>query len=797
MYGFRTSPLLLLVLPLFAGAGCDDGVRPDPIAEVRVTAPVTDLVIGDPMVLVGTVLTSSGRTVSDTTVQWTSADSTIATVDEDGVVRGIRPGRVQIIASVGEIAGGVDLAVRYPAIRAVVVRPDGYTVGANRHLALEALIVTELGDTLRGYPLEWISSDPSVVEIVGPGDVLGVTGGVAAITATAGEVEGSATVYVGAPVGSILLTPPGTSTLRPGQRLTIQAELREAGPGSRPLVTGTRAIQWTSSEPAIATVSEAGEVLALSPGRSVITAHVEERSNVVYITVLGDIATMKAQQDTLTMTVGASTRIFFSAWDVRGESIRDAVFSMRASPEGVLTFTPPSDYGSAGPDNHAVSSSVVTAVARGTADLIISSGPASDTIKVSAIPPVATVEIVAGGGRLSVGEELQLTAVVKSATGEVLENRVVTWESRSLDIAHVRPDGTAVGLSPGVTVVVARSERIEATAAITVIGPAPSREKVWLSVAAGDGHTCALDVGRKAWCWGRNQFGQLGTGTLDARSFPQRVMHDLQFEQISAGGAGTCGVALGGDAFCWGSGSGSGGTFPAPYPEAWGHKFRSVQVGERNSGVCGLELSGAAHCWAFRWWTASVLSFTMPGPFEALTVSQPCGLSKEGTVSCWGVRSHVAFPKKVDATRLIDLTSNLSAACGRDPERRVYCSSSIVFGSGGGYSVDEFKLIPGDLTFDQISAGGAQACGVTATTKRVYCWSLSSSGGGSVSPVVSGTPSLVSSDIEFKQVSVGADHACGVSVTGALYCWGSNSSGQLGVGVTGGSSVTPARVLDP
>jgi alpha-tubulin suppressor-like RCC1 family protein len=46
---------------------------------------------------------------------------------------------------------------------------------------------------------------------------------------------------------------------------------------------------------------------------------------------------------------------------------------------------------------------------------------------------------------------------------------------------------------------------------------------VFRSVAAGDTHTCAVTTGNLAYCWGDNEFGQLGDGTLTVRFTPTRV----------------------------------------------------------------------------------------------------------------------------------------------------------------------------------------------------------------------------------------------------------------------------------
>ena len=81
---------------------------------------------------------------------------------------------------------------------------------------------------------------------------------------------------------------------------------------------------------------------------------------------------------------------------------------------------------------------------------------------------------------------------------------------------------------------------------------------VFDTLSSGFGHTCALSGGR-AFCWGRNDRGQLGSVRADdscdgvaCNVLPVRVTGIDAFTQISAGGDHTCGIAAG-VAYCWGS----------------------------------------------------------------------------------------------------------------------------------------------------------------------------------------------------------------------------------------------------
>jgi alpha-tubulin suppressor-like RCC1 family protein len=81
---------------------------------------------------------------------------------------------------------------------------------------------------------------------------------------------------------------------------------------------------------------------------------------------------------------------------------------------------------------------------------------------------------------------------------------------------------------------------------------------------AGGNTTCALDIDGGVYCWGSNQFGQLGDpllrGACDAGTVcsPAAVavdLGDIPVVSLSVGSRHACAVAAQGEAFCWGDSS--------------------------------------------------------------------------------------------------------------------------------------------------------------------------------------------------------------------------------------------------
>src|SRR5262245_32075492 len=74
----------------------------------------------------------------------------------------------------------------------------------------------------------------------------------------------------------------------------------------------------------------------------------------------------------------------------------------------------------------------------------------------------------------------------------------------------------------------------------------------FVTLAGGASHTCALASDGTAYCWGNNEFGQLGDNSTANRNAPVQVAGGLTFASIDAGAAHTCAVTSAGDAYCWG-----------------------------------------------------------------------------------------------------------------------------------------------------------------------------------------------------------------------------------------------------
>jgi alpha-tubulin suppressor-like RCC1 family protein len=199
-----------------------------------------------------------------------------------------------------------------------------------------------------------------------------------------------------------------------------------------------------------------------------------------------------------------------------------------------------------------------------------------------------------------------------------------------------------------------------------------------ISVGASD-HTCALTTGGAVYCWGLNDFGQLGGSSTDTCTTPSgasrpcairpiAVSGGLLFAAISAGWSNTCGVTTSSAAYCWGSNSygrlGDGTTTDAisPVPVSGGLSFSAISA---TQSTCGLTTSGGAYCWGFNKWgqlgngttTNSTTPVPVSGGFSFAAISaggqHSCGLTTSGVAYCWGWNDRGQLGDGTQMTRLV------------------------------------------------------------------------------------------------------------------------------------------------
>mgnify|MGYP002621977476 CR=1 FL=1 len=391
-------------------------------------------------------------------------------------------------------------------------------------------------------------------------------------------------------------------------------------------------------------------------------------------------------------------------------------------------------------------------------------------------------------------------------------------------------------LRPGSAVPVARGRRrriagwLSAAVAVAAVGfglyvagPAAAAPSQWLQVSAGPTHTCGIKADNTLWCWGANDFGQLGTGDNTARTVPARVGSNAGWTSVSAGDGFTCGVQSG-YRYCWGAnavgqlGLGDYTDRNAPRRNT-GESNNWATVTAGTGHVCGLRTSGLAQCWGLNSFgqlglndtTNRNLPRTVSGGHTWSVISagafHTCGLDTDGVRFCWGANHHYELGLPGDQEQRLVPTSHGNegtwqsidagdrTSCGVSSGRRVYCWGQNTYGhAGSGNTLPQDEPVQVMTSAAAVSSGGLHAC-LVRTNGNLYCWGGNEAGRlGDGTTTNRYTPVSVSSQAPlWSSVSAGSGHTCGIRVDGTLYCWGYNATGQLGDG-TQTPRLTPVLV---
>lgn len=264
-------------------AACSSSTSPNgAVGSVKVSPATDSVAVGNTVTLQATVMGPGGQVVSGQRVFWNTANASVATVSDAGVVTGVSPGTVQIAASAGGSSGISTITVLPPPVASVAVSPPLDTIVLPGTAQLTATTFDAQHNPLTGRTVTWSSNMPNVANVDANGLVTGVAPGSATITANSEGQAGTATIVVQPPVAASVQVSPGAATLTAGDSTTLTATVKDA---SGNVISGAP-VTWSSDNTAAATVSTTGVVKAVGAGTATITAKSGNASGTSTILVL-------------------------------------------------------------------------------------------------------------------------------------------------------------------------------------------------------------------------------------------------------------------------------------------------------------------------------------------------------------------------------------------------------------------------------------------------------------------------------------------------------------------------------
>jgi alpha-tubulin suppressor-like RCC1 family protein len=347
------------------------------------------------------------------------------------------------------------------------------------------------------------------------------------------------------------------------------------------------------------------------------------------------------------------------------------------------------------------------------------------------------------------------------------------------------------------------------------------------AISAGTSHSCAIDSTGQAWCWGRNNAGQLGDSTgTENHPFPVQVSGLNNAIAISAGSLHSCAIDATGQAWCWGGGflgNGTNTTSYVPVPVSGLSNATAISAGYEHT--CAIDSTGQAWCWGHNWngqlGDGTQINSSIPVPVSGLSnataisvgreAAYTCAIDGTGQTWCWG-HNHIGqlgdgtttdsnIPVQVRGlNNATTLSAGITHTCAIDTTDQAWCWGPNYHGKLGDGTTTDSNIpvqVRGFSNAIAIGTGFYHTCAIDGTG-QAWCWGGNDGGMlGDGTTNSSSVPVPVNGFSNAVTISTVDSHTCAIDSTGQAWCWGHNWSGALGDGTITQYSNVPVQVQLP
>src|SRR5688572_23243896 len=273
------------------------------------------------------------------------------------------------------------------------------------------------------------------------------------------------------PVATVTVAP-ASDTLAVNETVQLGATPRSASGAML-----STPVDWSSGSSQIASVSSTGLVTARQAGVTTITATSDGKTGQASILVVAPpppppppppaaVASVTVTPATTSVDSSKTVQLTAVVRDANGGTLTGRTVTWTSLTPGVATVS---------------ASGLVTGVKSGSAKVYALSEGKSDTATITVVTPppppppaaVASVTVTPASVSVETSRTVQLTAVLRDASGNTLTGRAITWTSLNPSVATVSASGLVTGLTVGNASVYALSEGKSDTSAVTVVAPPP------------------------------------------------------------------------------------------------------------------------------------------------------------------------------------------------------------------------------------------------------------------------------------------------------------------------------------
>ena len=451
-----------------------------PVESITLNKTEAEIFVGAEEKLTATVLPEDA---TNKDVTWTSSDTTVATVDQNGrVAAQNKAGTATITATAGDKSATCTITVKtiIAVTKVSITPPDSTKIKYGEAIDLVATVEPE---DATNKNVTWTSSDTTVATVDQNGRVAAQNkAGTATITVTTED---------GGKTDTCDITVEERSDVIPVINITLNETNKTINKGNSYQLTATfnptnatnKIVNWSSSDPEVATVDDEGNVRAVGGGTATITVTTAEGgfTATCEVTVYVPVTGVKLNKTELRLASGTSYQLIAT---VEPKDATDNIVTWYTSNTGVIKNLEQNGRFTAG----TVGEAIVRVYTLG--------DEFNATCNVTVYTPVESVSIDNPPTELAVGGTATLTATINPSDAE---DKTVTWSSDKPEIISVDPStGEITAHQEGEATITVTTEDGKKTASCTIKAIIPVESvtivNAPLEMAEGDTITLEADV---------------------------------------------------------------------------------------------------------------------------------------------------------------------------------------------------------------------------------------------------------------------------------------------------------------
>ena len=399
--------------------------------DLSVVIPVTGISLNKTSTTIGRGETETLTAIVEpngtgSTVEWTSSNPSVASVEQNGEVTAVSAGTATITATAGGKSASCEVTVNVP-LKGITI--NGNQTSIRKGTTTQLSVTFDPEDTTDNKTISWSSDDPEIASVDQNGRVTAIADGSTTIRARAGSVEGTYAITVEeVPLQSISIK--SETTIHRGETETLQVTYAPEN------TTDDRTVSWSTSDPTIASVDGNGTVTAVEKGQAVITAKVGEKQAACIVTVDAPLKSIVPTNSTLELVKNQKATITYTFDPEDTTSDRTVAFS--SLNEDVATVD--------------ALTGEVTAVKAGDAVIRLTGadGITADVKVIVTEIPIDQVILDKQNAIVEKGQTTELTASV-SPDNNTDDDQMITWKSSDESIATVSSTKTDSGEAVTIT----------------------------------------------------------------------------------------------------------------------------------------------------------------------------------------------------------------------------------------------------------------------------------------------------------------------------------------------------------